>query len=322
MVRAPRYRAISAALRLKPPSDPPEHSGQSAGSYAPPRVFRVDFAPVSDETWRRAPRAFVAADDCEGRRGPWRAMHPATCTDIGLRLIRIPLLGLVVALAGCASLGGDDPRDPFEGFNRGVYSFNDTFDQYLLKPVATGYRDVVPGGIRDRVRNFFSNIGDVFIGVNDFLQGKFEDGVNDWARVAFNTTVGLLGIHDVATDMGYEKRNEDFGQTFGRWGAGPGPYLVLPLIGSSDVRDGIGWGLDFYTDPINETNPWEVRWGAIAVRAVQTRADLLDASRILEEAALDKYAFQRDAYLQRRLSLVYDGQPPRRKEPEEDDKPQ
>jgi phospholipid-binding lipoprotein MlaA len=229
---------------------------------------------------------------------------------------------LVGVVAGCASTGERDPRDPWEPFNRSVYKFNDKLDAAIARPVASAYQKVLPSEVRDRVRNFFANIGDVFIGVNNILQGKFEDGVSDWARFAFNTTIGLLGIHDVATDMGYEKHDEDFGQTFGRWGAGPGPYLILPVLGSSTVRDGIGKGLDFYTDPINETNPWEARWGLVLLRLTQTRADLLDASRILEEAALDKYVFQRDAYLQRRRSLIYDGSPPRQKDPdaEADDK--
>jgi len=162
-------------------------------------------------------------------------------------MVRLVLLLMALAAGGCASLGGDDPRDPMEGFNRGVYRVNDKIDQYVGQPVAKGYRKVIPGEIRDRVRNFFGNIGDVFIGVNNFLQGKFADGFNDWVRVGFNTTFGILGIHDVATDMGYEKHDEDFGQTFGRWGMGPGPYLVLPVLGSSTVRDGIGKGVDFYT---------------------------------------------------------------------------
>jgi phospholipid-binding lipoprotein MlaA len=228
------------------------------------------------------------------------------------------LAALLGATTGCASTAERDPRDPWEPVNRGIYNFNDKLDAYVARPVATGYTKVVPSEIRERVRNVFSNVGDVFIGVNNFLQGKFEDGVSDWARFAFNTTIGLFGIHDVATDMGYEKHNEDFGQTFGRWGAPTGPYVVLPLLGSSDVRDGIGSGLDFYTDPINQTEPWEVSWGLVTLRLLQTRADLLDASRILEEAALDKYVFQRDAYLQRRRNLVYDGRPPREKEPDDD----
>jgi phospholipid-binding lipoprotein MlaA len=227
-------------------------------------------------------------------------------------------LAAVFLASGCASLGGDDPRDPWEGMNRGIFRFNDQLDTHVAQPVAKGYRKVVPGELRDRVRNFFGNIGDVFIGANNFLQGKFDEGFSDWVRVAFNSTFGLLGIHDIATDMGYEKHDEDFGQTFGRWGAGPGPYLVLPGLGPSTVRDGTGKVLDFYTDPLNETQPFEARWGLVALRLVQTRTDLLEASRILEEAALDKYVFTRDAFLQRRRNLVYDGRPPREKDPEDD----
>src|SRR3954471_9326104 len=218
---------------------------------------------------------------------------------------------LAGAAMGCASTAERDPRDPWEPLNRSVYSFNDTLDAYVARPVATGYQKVVPGEIRERVRNFFGNIGDVFIGVNNFLQGKFEDGVSDWARFAFNSTIGLFGIHDVATDMGYEKHNEDFGQTFGRWGAGPGPYLILPILGSSTVRDGIGTGIDMYADPVGDFRPIRLRNSAVVLRLTNTRADLLDASRILEEASLDKYVFQRDAYLQRRRNLIYDGSPPR-----------
>ena len=230
-------------------------------------------------------------------------------------MIRSALV-LLLLLGGCATTGDADPRDPFEGMNRRIYRFNDVVDRNVAQPVARGYVRAVPGEIRDRVRNFFGNIGDVFIGVNNFLQGKFADGANDWARVAFNTTIGLFGIHDIATDMGYEKHNEDFGQTFGRWGAGTGPYLVLPLLGSSNVRDGLGTGVDMYTDPLGEVRGYRTQYALWGLRLTQTRADLLEASRILEEAALDRYVFQRDAYLQRRRSLVYDGRPPREKLPE------
>src|SRR5205085_7007178 len=234
-------------------------------------------------------------------------------------MLRLALAALVAALAGCASTADRDPRDRLEPLNRRVYRFNDKVDQVIAQPVARTYRKAVPDEVRSGVRNFFGNIGDFFIGVNNFLQGKFEDGVGDWARVAFNTTIGMLGIFDVASDMGYEKHNEDFGQTFGWWGARPGPYLVLPFLGSSDLRDGVGTGLDMYTDPLGEVRPYHTQYGLWGLRLTQTRADLLDASRILEEAALDKYVFQRDAYLQRRRSLVYDGHPPREKEPEDDD---
>ena len=217
---------------------------------------------------------------------------------------------LLAVLAACATADGD-PRDPFEGFNRGVYKFNETVDEAIAKPVATAYRDLLHEEIRSRVRNFFSNIADLFIGVNNLLQGKLQDGVEDWARFAFNSTFGLLGIHDVASDMGIEKHNEDFGQTLGRWGVGDGPYLVLPILGSSTLRDSVGTAADIYTDPVGDFRPIRLRNSAVALRLVGARADLLEASRILEEAALDKYTFQRDAYLQRRRSLIYDGQPPR-----------
>ena len=226
-------------------------------------------------------------------------------------------LGLMV-LAGCASTGEErDPRDPFEGFNRGVTKFNDTFDEYLARPVARGYVKVLHQEIRSRIANFFSNLADPFIGVNNFLQGKFENGVNDLARFAFNSTIGLLGIHDVASEMGLEKHNEDFGQTFGRWGAGDGAYLVLPFFGPSTLRDTGGLVLDVAADPVSRHRPVDEGNAATAARVVSRRADLLDASRLLDEASLDRYVFLRDAYLQRRRSLVYDGSPPRERRPEE-----
>ncbi len=227
---------------------------------------------------------------------------------------RALLTGLLATLAGCAGTGEErDPRDPFEGLNRGVYRFNDTVDEYVAKPVATVYKKAVHQEIRTRVGNFFANIQDLFIGVNNFLQGKLQDGVNDWARFAFNSTFGLLGIHDVASEWGLEKHNEDFGQTFGRWGAPPGPYLVLPFLGSSTLRDGIGTAADYTFAPLGEVRPINLRNSLYGVYLVNTRADLLDASRLLEEAALDRYTFQRDAFLQRRRSLIYDGSPPREK---------
>jgi phospholipid-binding lipoprotein MlaA len=227
---------------------------------------------------------------------------------------RTALLCLLL-VSGCATVEGErDPRDPWEGFNRGVYRFNETFDEYVAKPVARAYVAVLHQEIRTRVGNFFSNIQDLLIGANNFLQGKFEDGVNDWARFAFNSTIGLFGIHDVASDFpGLEKHNEDFGQTLGRWGAGPGPYLILPFLGSSTVRDATGTAVDWAVQPVGEVRPIELRNTLYGLYFVDTRAQLLEASRILEEAALDKYVFQRDAYLQRRRSLIYDGRPPREK---------
>ena len=228
---------------------------------------------------------------------------------------RLLTLLAMVLVTGCATINGD-PRDPLEGMNRAVYGFNDKVDSWVLKPVSRAYFDYMPVEIRDRVRNFFSNIADPMIGVNNLLQGKFEEGFQDWVRFGFNSTFGLLGLHDIASDMGYEKHNEDFGQTFGRWGAGSGPYIVLPLLGSSSVRDGVGLGLDYYFDPMSGVGDKTFRYGLWGVRVIQVRSDLLDVSTILDEAALDKYVFQRDAYFQRRRSLIFDGRPPRERIPE------
>jgi phospholipid-binding lipoprotein MlaA len=225
-------------------------------------------------------------------------------------------LGLA-ALAGCATTGEGDPRDPLEPLNRAVYRFNEGLDEAVARPVATAYRDVVPAPLRTYVRNFFSNIADLLIGANNILQGKPDDGLQDWARFLFNSFFGVFGINDVASDMGFEKHNEDFGQTLGRWGLGDGPYLVLPLLGPSTLRDGAGTAVDYYFDPVGQFRPVPVRNSAVALRFTNLRADLLDAGRLLEEAALDKYVFLRDAYLQRRRSLVYDGSPPRAPREEE-----
>ena len=227
------------------------------------------------------------------------------------RMLRNFLLVLLLAgAAGCATTNGDS-RDPAESFNRAVYSFNDGFDEAIGKPVATAYRNALPSPVRSAVRNFFANIADLWIGANNLLQGKPADAVTDWARFAFNSSIGLFGLIDVASEIGLEKHDEDFGQTFGRWGAADGAYLVWPLLGSSSVRDTVGLIFDVSLDPVLQHEPVRVRNAMTILRATSKRADLLDASRILEEAALDKYVFQRDAYLQRRRSLVYDGNPPR-----------
>jgi len=226
---------------------------------------------------------------------------------------RVLLGALALALASGCATNGADARDPVEGFNRAMYGFNEGFDEAIGKPIATVYRDVLPGFVRTGVRNFFANIDDLFIGVNNLLQGKPVDAVSDIARLAVNTTIGIFGLIDVGSHMGLEKHNEDFGQTFGRWGAGDGPYIVWPIFGSSTVRDSIGSVLDVGLDPVRNHRPVDVRNVMLLTRATSKRADLLDASRVLEEAALDKYVFQRDAFLQRRRSLIHDGNPPREK---------
>lgn len=216
-------------------------------------------------------------------------------------------------LGGCASTG--NPQDPLEPINRGIYHFNDGVDKTLLKPAAEIYRGVLPQFVRTGVSNFFSNINDVLIALNNLLQGKIQDAVSDAGRVVVNTTAGILGVIDVATEIGLEKHDEDFGQTLGRWGFGDGPYLVLPFFGPSNLRDALARLVDYRIDPITYVDPSRDRNQLWLARIINRRAELLDTSKILETAALDPYEFLRDAYLQRRRNLVYDGSPP----PEKDD---
>ncbi len=219
------------------------------------------------------------------------------------------LAAALLLLGGCASTG--NPRDPFEPVNRGIYKFNDHADNLLIMPVAELYRGrMIPEFVRTGISNFFSNINDVIVALNSLLQGKVTQAALDVSRITVNTTIGLLGVLDVATDMGLEKHNEDFGQTLGYWGLGSGPYLVLPFLGPSSVRDGIGLIGDIYSDPRSYIDPVRTRNQVFALGFVNRRAELLEAGRLLEAAALDPYDFLRDAYLQRRRNLVYDGNPP------------
>lgn len=223
---------------------------------------------------------------------------------------------LAGVLSGCATTGS--PRDPLQPLNRAIFGFNETFDQVLMKPVARGYRAVLPEMVRNGVTNFFSNIEDVWIAANNLLQGKPEQGLQDVMRVAINTVIGLGGLIDVASDAGLDKHNEDFGQTLGRWGIGSGPYLVLPFLGPSTLRDGIALiGVDTAVDPVWNIDRVPARNTVYSGRAVNARTNALDAVQVMEEAALDKYRFVRDSYLQRRRSLIYDGDPPREREPED-----
>ena len=217
---------------------------------------------------------------------------------------------LLTALVGCATTGGN-PHDPLEGYNRAMFSFNEGVDNAIIKPVASGYKAVMPEIARTGVTNFFSNLRDVWIGVNNILQGKVGAGASDFGRFAINSTIGILGLFDIASNAGFEKHNEDFGQTLGRWGVGSGAYVMLPILGPSSVRDGLSLlAVDWHGDPLWYVSNIPTRSELIVVRAVDSRANLLDASRLAEEAALDHYAYVRDAYLQRRRSLIYDGNPP------------
>jgi phospholipid-binding lipoprotein MlaA len=212
-------------------------------------------------------------------------------------------------LAGCASSG--NPKDPIEGFNRAMFAFNEGLDAAIVKPVAKGYDAVLPSPVKTGVTNFFSNIEDLFVGVNNLLQGKVPEAVSDLGRVVINSTVGILGLIDFASDAGLEKHDEDFGQTFGRWGVGNGAYVVIPVFGPRTARDTVGLVLDIAADPVANHNPERTRDLALVLRFVNDRANLLPADKVIEEAALDKYSYMRDAYLQRRRNLIHDGNPPR-----------
>lgn len=218
---------------------------------------------------------------------------------------------LVVALLLAAAAGGcatssNNPADPLESMNRAVYSFNEGFDKVIFKPGAQAYKAVLPQPVRQCVGNVFANIGDVLVSVNSLLQGKAGDAVSDACRVLVNTTLGIGGCFDFASTMGLEKHNRDFGQTLGKWGMTPGPYLVLPILGPSNFRDGAGYLMTTYLDPVWRIPYVPLRNEMVVLRAVNLRAELLSASDVLEEAALDKYSFVRDAYLQRRQNMIED----------------
>ena len=196
------------------------------------------------------------------------------------------------------------PDDTFEGYNRAMFAFNEAFDDYIFRPVAKGYTKVVPEPARNGVTNFFGNIRDVWYAANHFMQGNAERGVKDLARVTANTIFGIAGLMDVATTMGIEKEKADFGQTLGIWGVGSGPYVVLPILGDSTVRDTVALPAEWYGDPWSYVRKIRVRNIGIVLRAVNYRANMLDASDFVDEVALDKYEFRRDAYLQRRQAMI------------------
>ena len=220
------------------------------------------------------------------------------------------MLAAALFLCGCATPKGPrDPRDPFESANRAVYRFNDALDRAVLRPTARVYRTVVPPFVRTSVGNFFSNVNDVRVMANNALQGKLTTAYADFGRVAMNSTLGILGLFDIASEAGIEKHQEDFGQTLGWWGVPDGPYIVLPIFGPSTVRDSVGFAVDYLSDPITYVDPTRARNQLNATRFVNQRADLLEATQVLK-TTLDPYQFVRDAYLQRRRNLIYDGKPP------------
>ena len=223
-------------------------------------------------------------------------------------------LAATALLAGCAATSDltDDDSDALESYNRAMFTFNDAVDKAVFKPVAKVYWRVLPEPVTDSIGNFFSNLNDVVVLVNDLLQFKLHQAAMDSSRIVFNTTFGLGGLFDVATRMELPKHREDFGQTLGVWGFGAGPYLVLPLLGPSTVRDTFGVAGDFMINPIDwATDSEAVKWGLWGLNLINRRASLLRIERALVDEQIDPYSFQRSAYLQMRRNLIYDGNPPK-----------
>jgi phospholipid-binding lipoprotein MlaA len=224
------------------------------------------------------------------------------------RAVATTFLLLVLGLfQGCATMGARaNPRDPWEPFNRHVTDFNEGLDRILLKPAATAYREKVPALVRTGVSNFFTNLGTGWSAVNSLLQFRLHDAEENLARFQLNTMFGLFGIFDPASDLNIERHREDFGQTLGRWGVPAGPYLVLPFFGPSTLRDAAALPIDRRYDPVHWIDSASVRDSLYVLHAVDKRSNLLRVGNVLEEAALDKYSFTRDAYLQRRRAEIYD----------------
>lgn len=224
---------------------------------------------------------------------------------------------LLAIASGCASLPGPThANDPWERYNRGMYEFNDRVDRAVLQPVARVYADGLPEFVQEGVANFFENLLDLGTGLNNLLQGKIPEGASDLARLGVNSVFGIAGLWDVATPLGLEKHREDFGQTLGVWGVPPGPYFIIPLLGPSTLRDAPARYVDpsfAYNRAIDEI---ALRNSLFGIDVVRTRAGLLKVEKIVDEAALDKYSFTRDAWLQRRRHQVHDGRPPRDPEDE------
>ncbi|MBL8265856.1 MAG: VacJ family lipoprotein [Steroidobacter sp.] len=222
-----------------------------------------------------------------------------------------PLLLATLALVGCASAPGRTTNtERYEGFNRGVYKFNDTLDRAALKPVAKGYRKVTPQFIRTGVGNVLSNLEYPGTFINQFLQGKVVLGLKDTGRFLLNSTLGIAGIFDVATPLGLEKNDEDFGQTMAVWGVPSGPFLNLPLLGPSSMRDAPSRAFDWFTNPLQYTDlPWEAEWSERVINVVHSRAELLPLDETLKRT-YDPYVFIRDAWVQQREFNIFDGNPP------------
>lgn len=224
----------------------------------------------------------------------------------------------LAGLTGCATAvpaAERDPRDPMEGWNRGVFRFNEAVDEALVKPVATTYRQVLPEPVRLGVGNFLGNLGDVWSTVNLVLQAKPREALEMGMRIGTNTLFGVAGLFDPATDLGLERQSEDLGQTLGRWGMSPGPFVMLPLLGPSTMRDSLALSVDTLAGPSAFVGGQKDKFALTGLQVINTRANLLGATRTLDGIALDKYILLRDATFARRRNLVYDGDPPEEETP-------
>ncbi len=242
-----------------------------------------------------------------------RLIFPVAVEKLLRQLRWIGVIAVVVMASGCATRPpgiSANPADPFEPFNRSVSSFNETVDNAVVKPVAQAYVKVLPSMVRTGVGNFFGNLGEVWNFANSVLQLKAQRSAETFMRFNVNTFFGLGGLLDIATEVGIDRHGEDFGQTLGRWGVPPGPYVVLPILGPSSVRDTAAFPVDRIGDAFRYVPNIPTRNFLTALRLVDLRASYLRAGRLLEDAALDKYSFTRDAWLQKRRSDVYDGNPP------------
>jgi phospholipid-binding lipoprotein MlaA len=233
------------------------------------------------------------------------------------RVLRCSQILLLLGVAACAGPGGH-PRDPLEPMNRATFRFNEEADRFVMRPAAQVY-NYAPLPVKTGVGNFFGNLGDLWIGANNLLQGKFVEGLSDGGRFVINSTVGIFGVFDIATELGLEKHDEDFGQTLGVWGVGDGPYLVLPLLGPSNVRDSAGLVLDLRMDPVWQIKDVGERNRVTLLRFTHKRSLLLGADTTADQASLDKYAYLRSFYMQYRRGQIFDGSPPREKDDDDDD---
>jgi phospholipid-binding lipoprotein MlaA len=232
-----------------------------------------------------------------------------------MKLAGMAWLAIAAALGGCAAT--PSRVDPFEPFNRAMFAIHEPIDNHVVRPALQAYVDYVPRAIRQPISNVFNNIDDFFSGLNSLLQGKTEQAGHDFGRVTVNSVMGLGGLIDFASEAGIPRSNEDFGQTFGVWGAPPGPYLFVPLFGPTTVRDGTGFVVRIYLGPVGYIGNVPLRNSLYGLGAADLRAQALDTQTVFDTAALDRYVFVRRAYLQRREFLIHDGRPPPRLDDDE-----